>query len=349
MAASVQVHAPELAGRVRPEASAVRSAPRLRLLLVEDNPIDAMRVRQLLSRTKGATFSIDSVASLQAGIERLVTVAFDLVLLDLDLPDSLGLDTVTSLAAASPATPIVVLCRPTDEAVGLEAVQAGAQDYVLKQSVSAEGLARVVRCAVERHRVVNSLRGLSLTDELTGLFNRRGFATLAQGHLRLAGRTGQQFVLLFVDVDGLKRINDEQGHHAGDLALARVAEVLRTTFRQSDLVARYGGDEFAILAVDLSGDGGTVLRRRLANNLAAANAKHPDLPPLSLSIGIVSLDGRLEEPLGALLSRADQILYADRKVRRSKAPDAPSADGTRRDLLEDSRDQPGAIRVEGLA
>jgi diguanylate cyclase (GGDEF)-like protein len=297
-----------------------------------------MRVRQLLARTKGTTFAIDSVATLYAGVERLAAVPFDLILLDLDLPDSLGLDTLTSLAAASPSTPIVVLCRPTDEALGLESVQAGAQDYVLKQSVSAEGLARVVRCAVERHRVVNSLRGLSLTDELTGLFNRRGFTTLAQGHLRLAGRTGQQFVLLFVDVDGLKRINDERGHHAGDLVLARVAEVLRTTFRQSDLVARYGGDEFAILAVDLSGDGGVVLRRRLSSNLDRANEIHPELPQLSLSVGILSLDGRLEEPLGALLGRADQILYADKKVRREAAPEVGSVAGRRLDPLEHGSD-----------
>ena len=303
-------------GNRRETAAPVRPcAARLRVLLVEDNPVDAMRVRQLLARAQTASFEIESVACLAVAAERLAASPCDLVLLDLDLPDSIGLDSYSTLSATIGSTPIVILCRPMDEAVGIEAVGLGAQDYVFKQAISADGLARVIRCAIERHRVVSSLRGLSLTDELTGLFNRRGFTTVAQGHLRLASRTGQQFVLVFVDVDGLKKINDDRGHHEGDLVLARTAEVLQATFRQSDLVARYGGDEFAILAVDTSGDGGAAIRRRLQANVEQINARHPSGPRLSLSIGVIGFDGRLEEPLGGLLARADQVLYADKRSR----------------------------------
>ncbi len=282
-----------------------------------------MRIRQLLARSKAADFTIDSVASFRMAAERLSVGGVDMVLLDLDLPDSLGSATYSALAAVAPAVPVVALVRSTDEALGVEVVRMGAQDFVFKNSVSAEGLARVVRCAIERHRLIASLRGLSLTDELTGLFNRRGFTTLAQGHLRLAGRTGQQFLLLFADVDGLKDINDELGHHEGDQILIRCAEVLRLTFRQSDVVARHGGDEFIVLALDNSGDGGQTLRRRLASNIARSNQEAPAGVALSLSVGTICFDGRMEEPLGALIAKADQALYAEKRARRaSSAPPA---------------------------
>ena len=298
----------------RPRLATAGSPPEgaVTVLLVEDNPVDAMRMRQLLARARSSHFLVESVASLRSALDRLSGGGVDLVLLDLGLPDSLGLDTYTAMACAAPAVPTIILARPHEEPLGFEAIQLGAQDVVLKTHASAEGLARVIRCAVERHRVVASLRGLSLTDELTGLLNRRGFTTIAQGHLRLASRTGQRFLLLFADVDGLKQINDTYGHHEGDRALARVSEALRRTFRQSDVVARYGGDEFAILALDSSGDDGATIRRRLATSLAQEAARGPEPYPLAVSLGVIAFEGRLEEPLGALLARADAALYREK-------------------------------------
>lgn len=294
-----------------------RTVPSVRLLLVEDNPVDAMRLRQLLARARSASFEVESVGTLDQACRRLAADPPDLVLLDLDLPDSIGAETHGAVSCAAPAVPVVVLCRGGDESLGIAAVGHGAQDYIMKQSVSAEGLARVVRCAIERHRVVASLRGMSLTDELTGLLNRRGFSTIAQGHLRLAGRTGQRFLLFFVDVDGLKEINDRHGHHRGDEILVRAAEAFRRTFRQSDVVARYGGDEFAILALDTSRDQGQSIRRRLAENVAAENTRLAREVRLSVSVGSISVDGASEVPLGALLAQADQALYHDKRQRHS--------------------------------
>lgn len=305
----------------RPSALAGRGRerPKYRILLVEDNPVEAMRIRQLLARTRLVQFEVESVATLAVAQERAVSAEFDLALLDLDLPDSVGLDTFSALSCAAPALPIVTMIRPSDEAIGLEAVQLGAQDVVIKSHASAEGLARTIRCAMERHRVLASLRGLSLTDELTGLLNRRGFTTIAQGHLRLASRTGQRFMLMFADLDGLKQINDTCGHHEGDHALMRMAEVLRRTFRQSDVVARYGGDEFAILALNQSGDLGETIRRRLALNLAQENETLDRPYRLAVSLGAIPFDGRLDEPLGALLARADRALYVEKRARRRGA------------------------------
>ncbi|MGE0441604.1 MAG: diguanylate cyclase [Gemmatimonadales bacterium] len=302
------------------------SRPGFRVLLVEDNPVDAMRIRQLLARCRSAQFTVDSTASLGAALERAAAGNLDLVLLDLNLPDSLGVDTFMAFNCALPGLPIIVLANGRDEALGLEAVQQGAQDVLLKSHLSADGLARTIRCAVERHRVVASLRGLSLTDELTGLLNRRGFTTIAQGQLRLASRTGNRFLLFYCDLDDLKTINDTHGHHEGDTALMRVAEVLRRSFRQSDVVARLGGDEFVMLALDTSSDEGETIRRRLAANLEEENTRLGVPYRLSMSLGVLSFDARLDEPLGALLARADQVLYQakrsrpGRSVRPSPAP-----------------------------
>ncbi len=291
------------------------AASGLTVLLVESNPVEAMRMRQLLARSRSSHFVVESVASLHCAQDRLATGGIDLVLLDLNLPDSLGLDTYTALAQAAPSVPVIMLAAPEDELLGFDAIQLGAQDVVIKTQASAEGLARVIRCAIGRHRVVTSLRGLSLTDELTGLLNRRGFTTIAQGHLRLAGRTGQRFLLLFADVDGLKQINDTHGHQEGDRALVRVGEVLRRTFRQSDVVARFGGDEFAILALATGGDDGATIQRRLTAGLAQEAARGPARYPLDISVGMIAFDGGLEEPLGALLVRADGVLYQEKRAR----------------------------------
>jgi diguanylate cyclase (GGDEF)-like protein len=322
---TVTGHSPLLNGR--PHLAAVGPTPKgsLTVLLVEDNPIDAMRMRQLLARARSSHFAVESVASLRAAQDRLARRGIDLVLLDLNLPDSVGLETYSSLAHAAPALPIIVLTSAAEESIDFEAIQLGAQDLVLKSQASAEGLARLIRCARERHQLVSSLRGLSLTDELTGLLNRRGFTTIAQGHLRLASRTGQRFLLLFADVDGLKEINDTYGHHEGDHALARVSDVLRQTFRQSDVVARFGGDEFAILALDNRGDEGVAIRRRLTESLAAETASGSRLYPLGLSIGIIAFEGRLEEPLGALLARADSALYREKRARPGRTTVASPA------------------------
>lgn len=302
--------------------NALSATPLINVLVVEDNPVDAMRIRQLLARSRSARFVVESAATLAAAEDRIATGAIEVVLLDLDLPDSLGLATYTSLAALAPHLPVIILSRSSEEAIALQAIRLGAQDMVFKSHLSAEGLARMVRCGIERQQILTSLRGQSLTDELTGLLNRRGFTTIAQGHLRLATRTGNRFLVFFFDVDDLKTINDGFGHEAGDHAIRAIGAVLRQTFRQSDVVARHGGDEFVVLALDTSGDEGATIRRRLAANLIRANGES-NLPfNLAVSTGTVAYDGREQEPLGSLLARADLALYADKRRRKLQAAEA---------------------------
>src|SRR6267142_1804814 len=126
-----------------------------------------------------------------------------------------------------------------------------------------ELLMRAVRCAAKQYMLQAELGNLALTDELTGLYNRRGFMALAERQLKLARRSGRGMLLFMTDVDCLKQINDSFGHFEGDRALKRTADVLEETFRGSDVVARLGGDEFAVLAIEAAGHSEATIKTRL--------------------------------------------------------------------------------------
>lgn len=167
----------------------------------------------------------------------------------------------------------------------------------------------------ERKRAEAEIARLSLTDDLTGLYNRRGFFLLAEQQLHLARRTGMPACLLFADVDGLKRVNDSQGHEAGDRLLERTAAVLRESFRDTDVVARLGGDEFVILAVG-NGEGTEEIRQRLHARIQRVNGNETPGGGLSLSLGAVPCepaDASLEE----LVGHADSAMYAEKRTKES--------------------------------
>jgi len=176
-------------------------------------------------------------------------------------------------------------------------------------------LRRAASCALRQSLMDREIRCLALTDELTGLNNRRGFLAAAIHQLKLAHRQGEDVLLLFCDVDNLKQINDSFGHHEGDLALVRAAAALKETFRDSDILARLGGDEFAVLASDASIPSRLAIVPRMENILEKANAACMRYR-LSFSIGVARFDPHTPASLGELMARADQDLYVHKRLRR---------------------------------
>lgn len=182
----------------------------------------------------------------------------------------------------------------------------------------------VIRDITEQRRMEEELRALSLVDELTGLYNRRGFFTLAQQQLKLAARLKRNTVLIFADMDNLKWINDTFGHTAGDHALKEMAHILKHTFREADIVARLGGDEFVVLAVEVNNDA-NILIQRLLGNLQLRNARikaHPPSPSspvfdLSVSIGIACCTADNPCSLEELLSQADKNMYQQKRHKQN--------------------------------
>jgi len=172
-----------------------------------------------------------------------------------------------------------------------------------------ELLMRAVRCAAKQYRLQVELGNLALTDELTGLYNRRGFMTLAERQLKVGRRSGREMMLFVMDVDGLKQINDSFGHFEGDRALKVTAQALVETFRDSDVVARLGGDEFAVLAVEATGHSEATIRARLCEYLDSIGGQ--DLCcSISLSLGAARFDPCSGTSLRALMDLADHAMYA---------------------------------------
>ena len=165
----------------------------------------------------------------------------------------------------------------------------------------------------EKKRLEDHLSAMSITDELTGLYNRRGFMTLSQQQLKVAERANTQMFLFFVDLDKMKQINDGLGHHEGDRALAETAAILKETFRESDIIGRMGGDEFAILAINTADETREVLINRLYNTLEAYNKLGNRKYQLSLSMGIAHYDPGTPCSLDELMAQADTLMYEEKK------------------------------------
>jgi len=178
-------------------------------------------------------------------------------------------------------------------------------------------LMRAVQCAVKQYMLQAELGSLALSDELTGVYNRRGFLALAERQLKLGRRSGRAILVFFADVDGLKQINDKFGHKEGDLALVHAAQVLEKTFRDSDIVARFGGDEFAVLALEVSGHSESTIRARLEQNLHELNAQQSRYT-LSISLGAMRFDPRSPKSpasIEQLMIQADEAMYQEKRLR----------------------------------
>jgi diguanylate cyclase (GGDEF)-like protein/PAS domain S-box-containing protein len=167
----------------------------------------------------------------------------------------------------------------------------------------------------ERKQLEEALRALALLDELTGLYNRRGFVSLAERQLSLARRKKHPLLLIAADVDGLKDINDRFGHPVGDQALVAAAAVLRQTYREADIIARLGGDEFTVFPLEASLDSAPMLVERLHTNLRKWNERHQREFELSMSTGTAILEGNLSKDVQQLLSEADSQLYQQKRER----------------------------------
>ena len=159
---------------------------------------------------------------------------------------------------------------------------------------------------------------LSITDDLTGLYNRRGLFVTGERLLEWGLRTNTAWLVAYLDVDGLKRVNDTYGHEQGDALLCDVAAILRETLRSPDIIARLGGDEFAILAGD-PGSGATALHARLTDAINRFNRKAGARYKVAASIGIARADSMNGYDLTTSLQRADKLMYLQKTARREVA------------------------------
>jgi diguanylate cyclase (GGDEF)-like protein/PAS domain S-box-containing protein len=172
--------------------------------------------------------------------------------------------------------------------------------------------------AIQRKRMDEEIRSLSLTDDLTGLYNRRGFTLLAEQELRLSHRIKRPMMLFFCDVDSLKGINDAHGHAQGDLALQEVSAILKDTFREVDIMARLGGDEFVVLAVDALLESAETITGRIQAALEMRNQQGHRPYQLNLSMGIAHCDPETSTSVSELIIQADGLMYSQKQARKGR-------------------------------
>jgi two-component system cell cycle response regulator len=283
----------------------------IRVLLIEDSPTDVLLLREHLATAHPCRYDVTHVERLSEGLALIAQRQFDVVILDLGLPDSLGLETLIKFRREVWKLPVIVLTSLDDEATAIKALHEGAQDYLVKGHYDRRRLERSTRYALERHRLFMEQYELSLRDELTGAHNRRGFIFLSEQQIKLALRDRQNLLLAFADLDGLKQINDTFGHQVGDEALVQLAEVLRKTFRDSDVLGRVGGDEFAVLSIQSKSDSVRTISDRLTKALRKASSLRPY--QLSVSLGVVVFAPSASLSIHEMMIRADEAMYAEKR------------------------------------
>ena len=178
------------------------------------------------------------------------------------------------------------------------------------------GSVHVARDITKQKLLEGQLHAMSLTDELTGLYNRRGFFALSQQQLKIAERTKKDMLLFFVDLDKMKQINDTLGHQEGDKALIEIATIFKEVFRESDIIGRMGGDEFAILAIDTTAETREALTHRLYNILDDYNRPEGRNYQLCLSIGIAHYNPETPSTLDELMAQADTLMYEEKRKKQ---------------------------------
>jgi diguanylate cyclase (GGDEF)-like protein len=291
----------------------------LNILLIEDDPTDSELIREILAENPKIAARLSCADRLSTGLQKLHETDVDVILLDLSLPDSQGMETFITARVHAPGTPLIVLTENDREdftATALRGMDDAALDYVAKGHLDGEVLTRVMRYGMERQRMLSELEQarqselhVAYHDALTGLPNRQLFYENLHHALAVAKRHERTAAVLFLDLDGFKDINTTLGHNVGDVLLQTASERLRASARESDIVARLGGDEFAAILPEVSHVEDAVrVAQKFLSALSAPFAinGHELFITTSIGISLYPLDGA---DIDAIVKCADIAMY----------------------------------------
>lgn len=270
----------------------------LKVLLIEDDQEFADLLKIRLSKEKSPSFAITCLPTLGQALETLGENPWDLILLDLTLPDSSGIQTFNTLRDQARHTPIVIMSGLDSDDLAIDAVRKGAEDYLVKGEIDSRLLLRVLHHAMDRHRIKEKLASvtgrlretnlrlekMALLDPLTELYNRRGLQQALRRELQLLSREGGKLMVLFLDIDDFKKINDSLGHPVGDILLKQIAQKIRDSVRVSDHIARIGGDEFLLLLPKTPFKEGLHLAERLRTSISETQIIVSDKESLRITV-----------------------------------------------------------------
>jgi len=292
-------------------------SPGYKILVVDDDePVRKLVVSLLSPRGHQCATANNG----REALDKIKENKFDALITDIVMPDMDGITLIKEMSKHDPNIPVMVMTGYTEEYSAEAIINSGAKEFLKKPFSISEFPVRF-DMMMRDHKVEEALQALSLIDELTGLYNRRRFFVLAEQYLKLSARTKMKLLLLFIDMDGLKWINDHHGHQEGDQALIGLASILKKTFRESDIVARIGGDEFVVLS-EPTDESSEVVLKRLYENIKDHNAEKSRSYPLSISVGVTQFDPHHPVSIDELLSRADALMYAQKRNRKKPFEEA---------------------------
>lgn len=289
----------------------------IKVLLVEDNQVDLPLVHEMLGESRREKFVLRYVDRLQHALDLLIKEQFDVMLLDLQLPDAYGLSALIGVQTLAPNLPIVVRSGVNDEQLAIDAVHSGAQDYIVKGEESSPLLIKALRYAIERKRSEQSLAYLAHYDPLTDLPNRELFRERLNRAQERTKRSGYMVALMFLDLDHFKDINDTLGHDAGDQLLKFAAQRLKHCVRTEDTIARLGGDEFTIILeqIEHKKDAANIAQK-IVDEMSQSFLLNDKDVFVTMSIGIaIYKEG--DQTSEELIKHADMALYAAKAKGRS--------------------------------
>jgi two-component system, cell cycle response regulator len=290
-----------------------------RVLLIDDDRAQSRLTAAQLKHFPRDHYELDWAGTYDDGIQKLLTGNYAACLLDYQLGERDGLQLIREAVAQGCRTPIVFLTAETSAKIDFAAMDAGALDYLVKGEITPRILERSLRYAVKLAETFDALRQLATRDELTGLLNRREIDRIVHEEQDRAVRFGHSLALLMFDVDHFKRVNDSHGHPAGDLVLQEVARRLSAHVRNVDRVARFGGEEFAIVLVQTGRSFAVETAHRIRTAIEReAMLAGPALPisiTVSAGVAVMPDDAR---SAGELVSAADKALYAAKTAGRNR-------------------------------
>ena len=291
----------------------------IKVLLIEDSPGDARFIQAMIVDSL-LGFRLEHVTRLGEALTEISKDPPDVILLDMTLPDSTGLNTLAEVRKAATRTPVVVITGLDDEEVGVQAVQEGAQDYLIKGQIDGNMVVRAINYAINRQRILNEgMERFALFDTLTNVLNRRGLQQFLSVESDRAGRTGSDLVVVLVDLDDFKRINDSLGHAVGDTVLKDIAQRLKSTLRPSDQVSRIGRDEFLLVLPETRFAEGLEVAERvrlaLSTSVLELGSKQVSV---TASLGVAAVPSESAYLIDELLHRTAMALQRSKQAGKNR-------------------------------
>jgi len=283
---------------------------RISVIIVDDD-------KRLLDIFKTALsfkgYQCEIASSAEAALELISKTSFDIMLTDIRMPGTEGFELTHKAKKIRPDMAVIIMTAYAEEFSYDTAIEAGASDFIKKPFTLNELMVRI-----QHVKIQGKIRVMAITDTITGLYNRQGFFSIVEKLLQLCKRQKKGIFMLYTDVDSLKKINDTFGHKEGDMALIDIANIFRQNYRESDIIARIGGDEFVVIPVGTTEDSAKIATSRLQKSIEIHNAESNRNYKLSLSCGIVYYDYKNPCSIDELLVQGDKLMN-EQKRRKQKS------------------------------